>query len=171
MAGRQLRIYLHPDDRHEVESFVANRLGAVLLAPRSPTASLVRSSVIEGSSAMVCPVSRVDDLRPRYIESRHEWVLTAGRDPVIEWWYSKLDGDNLYPGRLYYVAARGGDEFGSSTANRDLISTAEALVKWMKKFAMRCDVAWGREYVGPRARLLLDAGELSLRQNPPGSRI
>jgi hypothetical protein len=48
---------------------------------------------------------------------------------------------------------------------------AAKLIRWIKKFAKKCEVEWDHEYVSPRAAFQLAADELHLRRNPPGSRI
>lgn len=170
MAGRQVKIYLHPDDRREVESFVTAQLDSALLAPRWKTTTPQRVSSSQGQLALICPNSLIDSLHPRHIKSRDEWVLSAGHDPVIEWWHSKLEGSNLYPGRIYYVP--GSDEMAVGTEGERLLgSVAGNLMRWIKEFARKTEVDWGYEYVSPQAAIKLVDGELHLRRNPPGSRI
>lgn len=117
-------------------------------------------------SSLICPESCLDDLRPQRFEERDEWVADPLRDPVVEWWYSKLDGPLLFPGRFYYVPGT-----GPEARDAQFVETGKRLFTWIRKFARKQEVGWGSELLGPQAALKRENGEISLRQNPPGSRL
>jgi hypothetical protein len=168
MRGRQIKLYLHPDDRRDVENFIRSELKSALLPPRwtGPSPRPPRVTSEEGMSSLICPACCLDDLRPRRIEDRDEWVADPSRDPVVEWWYSKLDGSLLFPGRFYYVPGK-----EQEAADEQLVDAGKRLFTWVRKFAGKREVGWGSEHLGPRAALAWERGEITLRQNPPGSRI
>jgi hypothetical protein len=75
-TGRQVKVYLHPEDRQAVADFVRGRLGCVLLRERSADrASLETADVGDGSARLICLDSQASELRPRLIEARSEWVF------------------------------------------------------------------------------------------------
>ncbi len=119
---------------------------------------------------LICPASLLGRLDPRHIEARDEWVLDVAEDPLVEWWLSKLDDKLLYPGRFYYVPfTLAGSVFIEK--DEEFLSTAERLFKWVRKETRAVETEWGRERLGSVAAEKLQNGEISLRQNPPGSRI
>lgn len=172
MIGKQLRVYLHPDDQAQVDDFVHGELASVLLAPRSPSPDPLRLEGSEGSGMgpLICPASLLDSLKPRYIEARNEWILDVITNPVIEWWLSKFEQGQLFPGRLYYVPKI---TSGDSAALKDktFLETADRLFKWMRKYTDTVETEWGKKRLGKIAATKFRNGEITLRRNPPGSRI
>jgi hypothetical protein len=162
--GRQLKVYLHPEDRPAVDAYVRGELAGALLTERSPDRESfeVADSATGGPGRLICPRPLVADLHPRHIEARDEWVLSVAADPLIEWWFSRLEDGELSPGRFYYLP-RGTSDEPAATARR--------LFAWLRRFTTRVGTGWGTELLGPRAAELVGAGELRLRANPPGSRI
>jgi hypothetical protein len=169
MRGRQVRVYLDPADHPDVDAFVHDDLSCVLLAERSPTAAptVLANSAGPGMGALVCPTSVLPLLTPRHIPPRNEWVLEVEREPVIEWWYSRFDNGTLFPGRFYYVPAS--VDAGEKPA--EFLSAAERLFRWIRRSTETVDTEWGRERLGGRAAEKVRRGELTLRRNPPGSRL
>lgn len=171
MIGKQLKVYLHPDDQAQVDDFVHGELASVLLAQRSPTPAPLEleGSGGSGMGPLVCPASLLGSLQPRHIEARGEWIIDVTTSPVIEWWVSKFDHGQLFPGRLYYVPQTPlGDT--ATPKGKEFLATAERLFKWMRKFTEAVETEWGKERLGKIAAAKLRNGEISLRRNPPGSR-
>jgi hypothetical protein len=170
VASRQIKTYMLPDDRAAVEAFVKDELGSVLMAHRWPTPVPLEVSSGTGQSSLVCPASLIDELNPRHIAARDEWVLDPLTDPVVEWWYSKFSEDVLFPGRLYYVLENPAGENGTRKDDR-FLSMADALFKWIRRSTCYVETEWGRERFGANAASSYRRGDLVLRRNPPGSRI
>ncbi len=161
--GRQLRVYLHPEDRPAVDEYVRGELAGALLTERSPDPHgfEVADSAAGGIGRLICPKPLVTELHPRHIAAREEWVLNVSTDPLIEWWFSLLDEGMLFPGRFYYLPAGRPPE---------LLETAKRLFKWVRANTEQVETEWGTERLGPKAAGLLRAGAIKLRVNPPGSR-
>jgi hypothetical protein len=162
--GRQLKVYLHPEDRPAVDEYVRGELAGALLTERSRDSHgfEVADSAGGGTGRLICPGSLVAGLRPRHIAARDEWILDPATDPLIEWWFAKLDEGVLFPGRFYYLPSGQPPEF---------LETAKGLFAWVRAHTEQVETEWGTERLGPRAAGLLRAGLISLRRNPPGSRI
>ena len=171
MIGRQLRLYLHPGDHAAVEQFVHDDLASALVAERShsPEPMEVDSDPDARPGTLICPRRLLASLEPRHIEAQGYYVLHPTRNPVVEWWYSKLTDDGLYPGRFYYLP--GGPSEGDVPWDDRFLQMAERLFQWARKSANLVDTDWGRERLGPVAAEQYLNGELQLRRNPPGSRI
>jgi hypothetical protein len=172
LIGKQLRVYLHPDDQAQVDDFVRGELTSVLLAQRSPSPDPLEleGSGGSGMGPLICPASLLGSLRPRHIEARNEWILDVMTSPVIEWWLSKFDHGQIFPGRLYYVPEI---TSGHGTARKDkaFLEAADRLFKWMRESTDAVETDWGKERLGRIAATKFQNGEVSLRRNPPGSRI
>lgn len=172
VRGRQLKVYLHPDDRPAVDAYVHGELESLLLKERSndPDGFEVLDSREGGMGRLICPRSAVGHLEPRYVETRDEWILGVQGNPLVEWWFSKLNGGLLYPGRFYYMPSD-----SPSTSGRDyppdFMPMAKRLFKWVRSETVTVETEWGAERVGPVAEAMLRAGSITLRRNPPGSRI
>ncbi|MFG1992483.1 hypothetical protein ACGFJ7_21140 [Actinoplanes sp. NPDC048988] len=160
-TGRQLKVYLHPEDRPAVDDYVRRELGGVLLRERSADrASLVTADSRDGMARLIGLASQAARLEPRYVEPRDEWVMSLQSGPLIEWWFSKLDDDQLYPGRFYYLPHD----------DEPFTKAATSLFTWVRRYAPAVPAEWGPERLGPAAAEMVRAGKLSLRRNPPGSR-
>jgi hypothetical protein len=172
LIGKQLKVYLHPDDQPQVDDFVHGELASVLLAQRSPSPDPLEleGSGGSGMGPLICPASLLRNLQPRHIEARNEWILDVMTSPVIEWWLSKFDQGQLYPGRIYYVPqTTSGDS--STPKDKAFLEAADRLFKWMRKSTETVETEWGKERLGRIAATRFRNGEISLRRNPPGSRI
>ncbi|BCB76931.1 hypothetical protein GCM10022251_76220 [Phytohabitans flavus] len=172
VKGRQLKVYLHPQDRPAVDAFVQRELASALLSERSRDRGgfEVQDSQAGGMGRLICPRPMVPDLNPRYIEARDEWILDVQVDPLIEWWFSRLDDDQLYPGRFYYLPSVSAS---NSKANKpaEFLAMATRLLGWVREETVVFDTEWGSERLGPVAAEMLQGGRISLRRNPPGSRM
>lgn len=172
MIGRQLKVYLHPEDHVEIDNFVRNDLNCVLLAERSPSSvslELHSSRETSATGSLICPAALVGNLSLRGLANRKEWVIELGANPVIEWWYSKLDGDELHPGRFYYIPMRSID--GVAYEKDDaFLDVATRLFAWIRRTTIYVATEWGRERLGTEAADRFRDGTLGLRRNPPGSR-
>jgi hypothetical protein len=171
--GRQLKVYLHPDDHPAVFSRVQDELDAAVLRERAgaPEDFEVGDAPEKGPGRLLCPRSLTGGLRPRHIEVRDEWILDAGSSPVVEWWFSKLDKGFLHPGRLYWVPGDPDPGADDATSSRELASFANRLFTWMRSYTVRFEAEWGPERVGPLTAERLRDGDIALRRNPPGSSI
>lgn len=156
-----------------IDDFIHDELGCVLLAERSPSnvpLKLTRSSPESALGALICPVSSMAGLHLRHLATVDEWVTELSANPVIEWWYSRLAGNTLYPGRFYYVPAVAMDDKYQEKSSI-FLKKAGALFKWLRKSTTLTATEWGRERLGQRAAVKFSEGVIRLRQNPPGSRI
>lgn len=172
MRGRQLKVYLHPKDRPLVDAFVREELASALLKERSRDRAgfETRESKDLWTGLLICPRSLLAELDPRYIEARDEWIIDVHTNPVVEWWFSKLDSGLLYPGRFYYVPS--GFAGGSGRdGTKDFLVVADKLFKWLRTKTCVVETEWGTERLGPVAAEMVREGQISLRRNPPGSRI
>jgi hypothetical protein len=118
---------------------------------------------------LICPRGLVSSLQPRHIAAQGYYALHPTRNPVVEWWYSKLTADGLHPGRFYYLP--NGPSDGTAVWDEGFLRMAERLFQWARKTAHFVNTEWGRERLGPRAAERYLNGELQLRRNPPGSRV
>jgi hypothetical protein len=171
MIGKQVKVYFDIRDLLEVERAVTATFGGVILAERWPSDVPMKSTIGDGSAPVswICPAASIDELRPEYVARQRHWVPDPLQDPVIEWWHPATLGILLYPGRLYYVP--GGGTVGSTLAKPEyLITMADHLFRWIRKFAEFLDVQWGRERVGPSAASSVREGRLELQMNPRGAR-
>jgi hypothetical protein len=80
--GRQVRLYLHPEDHPLVESFIRDELDCTLVAWRweSTVPVEIESSPSEHFEAFICPRPLLASVNPRYIETQGYWVVDATRD-------------------------------------------------------------------------------------------
>jgi len=167
--GRQLRVYLHPDDRLAIDAFVRYELGAALLMERSRDRDgfEVEDSRSGGMKRLLTPRRFLRELSPRHIEATDEWILNVANDPLIEWVLSRLYNGLLYPGRFYYLQRldSGADQ------QHDLVKTADRLFRWVRSQTLAVETEWGSERLGAMAAELVRDGQVSLRFGPPGSRI
>lgn len=171
MIGRQVKIYLHPEDHSDVDRYIRERLGAALLADQwnSERPQGVVTSCGSGPVVYVCPQGLIGDLRPRFIASQNHWVVDVNADPLIEWRSSKLIEGDLYPGRLYYVPWVV-DREGKHTKVAEFTSVADKFFRWMRDYTSWVETDWGREKVGPHAMNLLNRKRICLKMNPPAAR-
>lgn len=173
MRGKQLKVYLHPDDHLAVYEYVQSELDSVLLRERASDPGDFQAGDATGGGAgrLICPRSMVGRLEPRYIEVRGEWVLDVQRNPVVEWWFSKLDNDFLYPGRFYCVPGASYSKSGDIQNAPEFSDMANRLFRWVRSRTLNFETEWGTEKVGPSAAEKLQTGSVGIRRNPPGSRI
>jgi hypothetical protein len=166
--GRQIKVYLHPEDHRAVEEFVREKLACTLVAERSRsrTPTEIDSSPEIGWSALICPVDSLRTIKPEYVEAQGYWLTSPTKHPVIEWMYSRLADDGIHPGRFYYVA----DHFGGARLpeprDEAFVKTAERLFRWVQKTTQWVETGWGRERLGPVAAARHRAGGLAIHMNP-----
>ena len=171
MRGRQVKVYLHPEDHAMVDDFVHNQLGCVLLAENSRSRTpqeLPRSYAGDDLGALICRPDTVSELSTMHIPRTGMWWCESTENPVIEWSYSKLDGDTLYPGRFFFVPEALVDD-AYKEKDPAFVESGDRLVKWVRRTIPLTATEWGRERLGPVAAEMLAKGALKLRQNPPGS--
>jgi hypothetical protein len=176
VRGKQLKVYLHPDDHAAVEHQVERELGSLLLLERSPdptdfVADGGRLGAARGMGRLVCPASLVGELQPRFIQTNDEWMLNLQANPVIEWWFSKLADGVLYPGRFFALPASTYAETFRREELEEFTSVTTNLFRWVRSWTVPVETDWGAERLGPKAAVLVSDGDLSLRRNPPGSRL
>jgi hypothetical protein len=92
MIGRQVRLYLHPDDQTEFVELVQGEMQAVLLTPRSvsPEPSIVDSWQAAGYFARICQSTMLGSLVPEHFSTRDEWYFDTSENPLVEWSMSVL---------------------------------------------------------------------------------
>lgn len=170
MMGRQIKVYMHPADHAAVEQQV-RELDAVLLAKHwnSTRPVELEHTADAGLGAFICHRSALESIHPMYIEVRDWWEPSVFDDPIIEWWFSKLDNDTLYPGRFYYIPEVSPSS-GSGFLTDEFLGTADRLFRWVRRTIKLVDVEWGRERLGAHALDLHSSGKLNLHKGPPGTR-
>ncbi|MFE1899468.1 hypothetical protein [Streptomyces yangpuensis] len=173
MRGKQLKVYLHPDDHAAIQVYVRDGLGSLVLHERAENPERLRIADVQegGAGRMICHRSLADYLRPRYVEVSGEWVLDIQENPVVEWWFSKFVENSLYPGRFYCVPASAYHDFDCAGRLGEFSNMTNRLFWWVRSWVVEFEAEWGVEMVGPKAAELLRSGDITLRRNPPGSRL
>lgn len=138
------------------------RLDAVVVGRRSgmPEPMLLgEPELTPGAHVLIAPKALVATLAPHGPTARGEWFLSEGQDPVIEWIISRVKGDVLHSGRLYFMpqdvdVAR--MQFVDKPEQVRVL--ADELFAWARQWARR---AGGRS-CGPEAARAVREGRLRL---------
>jgi hypothetical protein len=106
--GKQIQIYLVPEDVTEFESALKS-MAAVILKRSSPKTQPVISETarlqttetvrIDGYIARICDLEHVS---MRAIPEQAHWTVDALHSPVMEFFGCHFDGKTLKRGRLFY---------------------------------------------------------------------
>jgi hypothetical protein len=110
MKGRQLNVYLTPEDSHLLERHLRSLLDIVAFEWRSTESSVRQLPNMEiqemGKPWLTIGLARPEDvpnLGLRQIESKDFRILDVLRSPAIEFSRCFFDGKILRRGRLYYI--------------------------------------------------------------------
>ncbi|MFE5676932.1 hypothetical protein ACFQ7B_22525 [Streptomyces erythrochromogenes] len=173
MRGKQLKVYLHPDDHAAVQAYVHDKLSSLVLQERARNPERLQIADVKegGVGRLICHPSLTGSLRPRHVEVTGEWVLDIQSNPVVEWWFSRVVENVLYPGRFYYMPASAYPQFDGGGRLGEFSDMADRLFCWVRSWAVKYEAEWGVEMVGPATAELLRNGDIALRRNPPGSRL
>jgi hypothetical protein len=103
--SRKFTLHAYESDISDIFGEVS-RLEAEVIGLRSDTPEpvvLSEPELVPGSHVLVVPRALVGGLALQGPSERGEWFLNCISDPVIEWIVSRVQGNLLYSGRLYFV--------------------------------------------------------------------
>ena len=154
--GKQMQIYLAPEDVAEFETALKSR-GLVILRRSSSRAQPVISDTAKVQKAettaidgYIVKASDIEHVSMRAVSKEAHWTVDALRSPVIEFFGCHFDGKTLKRGRLFYDQGF----YDSAGAWVDKPKDFDALAKDVFKFARK---TFPKDpnldaYVGPKAR-------------------
>jgi hypothetical protein len=135
---------------------------AVFVARRSemPKPRLLREEeLIQGAHVLIVPNSLIPELVPHDLSGSGVWILNEGQDPVIELIISRIEGEVLHSGRLYFLPYAVDSQAQHFIDKPDQIRVlADDLFTWARKWTRR---AGGRP-CGPAAARRVGEGQLRL---------
>lgn len=158
---RKFTFYVYGSDIHDIIREV-NTLDGVFVARRSetPEARLIgEPELTPGSHVLIVPKALLFSLTPRDASGHGVWILSEGQDPAIELIISRVNGDVLHSGRLYFLPQAVDDrsmEFIDKPEQVRML--ADELFAWAQKWTKR---AGGRS-CGPAAALAVREKQMRL---------
>jgi hypothetical protein len=158
---RKFTFYAHGSDIGDVAR-EAGRLDAVVVGRRSGTPEpilLDEADLTPGSHVLIAPKALIATLTPHGPSAQGEWFLNEIGDPVIEWIISRVRGDVLHSGRLYFLPQDVNDERDQFVDKPEQVRVlADGLFLWARRWARS---AGGRS-CGPEAARAVLEGRLQL---------
>lgn len=158
---RKFTFYAYGSDIGDVVC-EAGRLDALVVARRSETPEpmlLGEPELTPGSHVLIAPKALIATLAPHGPSVQGEWFLNEIGDPVIEWIISRVKGDVLHSGRLYFLP-QDVDKEGMQFVDKpeQVRVLADELFAWARRWTRQ---AGGRS-CGPEAARAVREGRLQL---------
>ena len=163
--GHQLNFYLTDRDTEMVENAIRALEPVVILHRRSAgpapreLASLRYGE--DGHAWLYFDLARPADLPSLsldHVAGPDYWTVDVRRDPVLEFNRCFSDGKIIRRGRIYFISSCFGED--DAPVRKD-----EAFVAWGHKVIRRVRsvlTRHGSDYIGPEARALVEASQVSL---------
>jgi hypothetical protein len=137
---RKFTFYAYGSDIDDVLREVGH-LDAVVVSRRSETPEpllLGAPDLTPGSHVLIAPKALIATLALHGPSAQGEWFLNEGQDPVIEWVISRVKGNVLHSGRLYFLP-QNVDKAGMQFVDKpeQVLVLADELFAWARKWSRR----------------------------------
>ena len=164
--GHQLNFYLTDSDNEMIETVIRSIEPVAVLHRRAqaPSPRVLPALRLEedGQAWLFLNLVRLADLDAlpfRHVPGPDYWTTDTLRSPVLEFNRGSSNGETIRPSRIYFIASYFGEDDMPVTKD-------EAFIAWGKKVIRRVRsalVRHGSFYIGPEAKALVEAGQVSLQ--------
>jgi hypothetical protein len=157
---RKFTFYAYGSDVEDIIDEVIS-LDAVFVRRRlnTPTPQLLPvAEVTPGSHLLIAPKVLIGELAPRDPDGSGVWVLNEGQDPLVEVIISRISGNALHYGRLYFLPQSVNPRMRLIDKPEPVQVLANELFAWARKWTKRA----GGHQCGPMAAQAVRTGEILL---------